>query len=153
MEQHRSTASPYSPDLAPCVYWLFPTFNKAIRGWHFHSNDEVVNAATKSSMQHAPFLTPYLKKTLRRWSTSSGQRKWRGVWGSEASTSRKRPPAGSYSKRDVSNVWNKSFPSKIFFTLICKGIPNSVYANSYIYFRQVIKRWGACAHSTHIELL
>ncbi len=52
---------PYSPDLAPCDYWLFPTLKKAIRGQHFNSNDKVVN-------QHTPFSTPYLKKTINiKW--------------------------------------------------------------------------------------
>ncbi len=46
----------------------------------------------KSSMQLTPFSSAYLKKTSRRWSTSSGQRGWRVVWGSETSTLRKRPP-------------------------------------------------------------
>ncbi len=36
---------PYSPDLALCNYWLFPMPKKAIRGWHFDSYNEVINAA------------------------------------------------------------------------------------------------------------
>ncbi len=33
----------------------------------------------------------------------------------------KAPPTGSASESDVSNVWNKSFPSKIFLIFIWKG--------------------------------
>ncbi len=34
----------HSPELTLCDYWLFPTLKKAIWGWHFDSDDEVVNA-------------------------------------------------------------------------------------------------------------
>ncbi len=55
---------PYSPDLVPCDYWLFPTLKKAIRGRHFDSN-EVVNTAHNffnSLSQH------YFKKTINiKW--------------------------------------------------------------------------------------
>ena len=35
---------PYSPDLAPSDYFLFPNLKKDIRGRHFRSNEEVVAA-------------------------------------------------------------------------------------------------------------
>ena len=35
---------PYSPDLAPCDFWLFPTLKKELRGQHFASNDAVTAA-------------------------------------------------------------------------------------------------------------
>ena len=36
---------PYSPDLAPCDFYLFPRIKKAIKGHHFKSADEVKSAA------------------------------------------------------------------------------------------------------------
>ena len=34
--------SPYSPDLAPSDFWLFPHLKKFLRGKHFSSNEEVI---------------------------------------------------------------------------------------------------------------
>jgi len=36
--------SPYSPDLAPCDFWAFPTLKRQLRGKRFSSDDEVRNA-------------------------------------------------------------------------------------------------------------
>jgi histone-lysine N-methyltransferase SETMAR len=36
---------PYSPDLAPSVYYLFPGLIKQLEGRHFPSDDEVITAA------------------------------------------------------------------------------------------------------------
>jgi histone-lysine N-methyltransferase SETMAR len=35
---------PYSPDLAPCEFWAFPTLKRQLRGKRFSSDDEVRNA-------------------------------------------------------------------------------------------------------------
>ena len=35
---------PYSPDLAPCDYWLFPTLKKHLRGKRFESIFEIQRA-------------------------------------------------------------------------------------------------------------
>jgi len=35
---------PYSPDLAPCDFWVFPTLKAQLRGKMFSSDDEVKNA-------------------------------------------------------------------------------------------------------------
>ena len=35
--------SPYSPDLAPCDFWAFPTLKRQLRGKRFSSYDEVRN--------------------------------------------------------------------------------------------------------------
>lgn len=35
--------APYSPDLAPCDFWLFPTVKKGLRGRVFQSRQEVLN--------------------------------------------------------------------------------------------------------------
>jgi len=36
--------SPYSPDLAPCDFWAFPTLKRQLHGKRFSSDDEVRNA-------------------------------------------------------------------------------------------------------------
>lgn len=36
--------APYSPDLAPCDFWLFPKIKKDLRGKIFTSNEEIINA-------------------------------------------------------------------------------------------------------------
>lgn len=36
--------APYSPDLAPCDFWLFPKIKKNLRGRVFSSNEEIINA-------------------------------------------------------------------------------------------------------------
>ena len=35
---------PYSPDLAPCDYFLFPKIKKELKGKHFQSRDELLEA-------------------------------------------------------------------------------------------------------------
>lgn len=41
---------PYSPDLAPCDFWLFPTVKNALRGRKFSSNEEL-NAAVRVKLR------------------------------------------------------------------------------------------------------
>ena len=36
--------SPYSPDVAPCDFWAFPTLKRQLRGKRFSSDDEMRNA-------------------------------------------------------------------------------------------------------------
>jgi len=36
--------TPYSPDLAPCDFWAFPTLKSQLRGKRFSTDDEVRNA-------------------------------------------------------------------------------------------------------------
>ena len=38
---------PYSPDLAPCDFWLFPKFKKNLRGSHFETIEEMKEAVTR----------------------------------------------------------------------------------------------------------
>ena len=39
---------PYSPDLAPCDFWLFPRIKKKLKGRVFSSNDEVRSALSEA---------------------------------------------------------------------------------------------------------
>ena len=36
--------APYSPDIAPCDFWLFPKIKKKLKGKVFNSNEEIINA-------------------------------------------------------------------------------------------------------------
>ena len=38
---------PYSPDLAPSDYWLFPNFKKALKGQKYEDTSEVIAAANQ----------------------------------------------------------------------------------------------------------
>ena len=38
---------PYSPDLAPCEFWLFPKLKKKLRGCRFETTEEMKEAVTK----------------------------------------------------------------------------------------------------------
>ena len=38
---------PYSPDLAPCDFWLFPKLKEKLRGCHNETIEEMKEAVTK----------------------------------------------------------------------------------------------------------
>ena len=58
---------PYSPDLAPSDYHLFPGLKKQLKGRHFLSDMEVTAAAgTWLDRQHSEFLLSGLQK-LEQW--------------------------------------------------------------------------------------
>ena len=38
---------PYSPDLAPCDFWLFPKLKENLRGCHYQTIEEIKEAVTK----------------------------------------------------------------------------------------------------------
>jgi len=40
---------PYSPDLAPCDFWAFPTLKAQLRGKRFSSDDEVKKGHGRSA--------------------------------------------------------------------------------------------------------
>ena len=39
--------SPYSPDLAPCDFWLFPKLKEKLRGCRYETIEEMKEAVTK----------------------------------------------------------------------------------------------------------
>ena len=60
--------APYSPDLAPSDYYLFPLLKEQLRGKHFGSDDEVVNAVEQwINEQERSFFLNGLKKLESRW--------------------------------------------------------------------------------------
>ena len=38
---------PYSPDLAPCEFWLFPKLKENVRGCRYETSEEMKEALTK----------------------------------------------------------------------------------------------------------
>jgi histone-lysine N-methyltransferase SETMAR len=59
---------PYSPDLAPCDYWLFSRVKKRLRGKRFQSEDDI-NTAVTASLKH-PTTDEYraaIDHLPRRW--------------------------------------------------------------------------------------
>ena len=59
---------PYSPDLAPCDFFLFPNFKKSLAGQKFESNEEVI-AATEVDFAELQktYFSEGLKKLAHRW--------------------------------------------------------------------------------------
>jgi histone-lysine N-methyltransferase SETMAR len=58
---------PYSPDLAPLDYYMFPGLNKQLKGRHFFSNVEVIAVAeTWLDGQHFEFFFSGLQKLEQR---------------------------------------------------------------------------------------
>lgn len=60
--------APYSPDLAPCDFFLFPNMKKWLGGQRFHSNTEVITEteAYFADLQESYFLEG-IKKLEHRW--------------------------------------------------------------------------------------
>ena len=59
---------PYSPDLAPCDFFLFPNLKKSLAGQKFESNQEViaVTEAYFADLQKT-YFSDGLKKLEHRW--------------------------------------------------------------------------------------
>jgi len=59
---------PYSPDLAPCDFFLLPSLKKSFAGQKFAPNEEVV-AATETYFAdlEEPYFSVGLKKLEHRW--------------------------------------------------------------------------------------
>ena len=59
---------PYSPDLAPCDFFLFPNLKDSLAGQKFESNEEVI-AATEAYFAdlQKTYFSGGLKKLEHRW--------------------------------------------------------------------------------------
>ena len=59
---------PYSPDLAPCDFFLFPNLKKSLTGQKFESNEEVI-VATEAYFAdlEKTYFSDGLKKLEHRW--------------------------------------------------------------------------------------
>ena len=65
-EQGISTLShpPYSPDLAPCDFWLFPTVKQVLKGRRFESDEDMEQAAIEA-MEDIPIEE--FRKFMEKW--------------------------------------------------------------------------------------
>ncbi len=69
-EQHCHT-HPYSPDLAPYDFWLFPALKKVLRGKRFSSDQEAKQACNTilSRWSEEKFSKTIAQKWAERWET------------------------------------------------------------------------------------
>jgi hypothetical protein len=61
---------PYSPDLAPCDFFLFPKAKSALKGHHFESTEDIQTSVTQAlnNIPQAAFQESY-KQWQHRWKT------------------------------------------------------------------------------------
>lgn len=55
---------PYSPDLAPCDFFLFPNMKKWLAGKKFSSNEEVI---AETEVYFGEFDKSYFLNGLKKW--------------------------------------------------------------------------------------
>ena len=55
---------PYSPDLAPCDFWLFPTIKQVLKGRRFESDEEMEQAAIEA-IEDIPIEE--FRKFMEKW--------------------------------------------------------------------------------------
>ena len=53
---------PYSPDLAPCDFFLFQKVKSAVKGYRFESTEDIHSSVTQTFKQHA---TKYVQRMLQ----------------------------------------------------------------------------------------
>jgi hypothetical protein len=59
--------APYSPDMAPCDFWLFPKLKRPLKGSRFYSRGhhaESDKGAEKPSRRSFPEMLPAVEETL-----------------------------------------------------------------------------------------
>jgi transposase len=49
--------APYSPDMAPCDFWLFPKLKRPLKGSRFDSREDIMRNATKE-LRNLPEMLP-----------------------------------------------------------------------------------------------
>ena len=64
---------PYSPDLAPCDFWLFPKLKEKLRGCRYQTIEEMADAVTKviDTLTHEDFQEA-LRGLLERYKCIAG---------------------------------------------------------------------------------
>ena len=55
---------PYSPDMAPCDFWLFPKLKTTLKGYRFESREEIMQNATA---EMNTFPKEAFQKCFRHW--------------------------------------------------------------------------------------
>jgi transposase len=54
---------PYSPDMAPCGFWLFPKLKRPLKGSRFDSREDIMQNATKE-VRNLPEVLPAVEGTM-----------------------------------------------------------------------------------------
>jgi transposase len=49
--------TPYSPDMAPCNFWLFPKLKRPLKGSRFDSHEDILRNVTKE-LRSFPEMLP-----------------------------------------------------------------------------------------------
>ncbi|KAG5313910.1 MOS1T transposase, partial [Pseudoatta argentina] len=70
--------APYSPDLAPCDFFLFPKIKSALKGIRFESMEEVKRKSAELQM--------LLQNKTSSIALTNEKNEWNGVWRGEGST-------------------------------------------------------------------
>ena len=60
--------APYSPDLAPWDFWLFPTLKTTLKGKRFQSREDIIQ---KSSEELRSIPEEQFQRTFQKW-----QKRW-----------------------------------------------------------------------------
>jgi hypothetical protein len=55
--------APYSLDMAPCDFWLFPKLKRPLKGSHFVSCEDIIRNVTKE-LRSLPEMLPAVEETL-----------------------------------------------------------------------------------------
>jgi hypothetical protein len=55
--------APYSPDMAPCNFWLFPKLKRPLKVSRFDSHEDIMRNVTKELRSH-PEMLPAVERTL-----------------------------------------------------------------------------------------
>ncbi|GFY26793.1 mariner Mos1 transposase [Trichonephila clavipes] len=58
---------PYSPDLAPCDFFLFFNLKKSLAGQKCHSNEEVISPQWPTLQTSRKLFSDWLRKLEHRW--------------------------------------------------------------------------------------
>jgi hypothetical protein len=63
-KSYNSSMKPYSPYLAPCDFWAFPTMERKLRGKKFRSDQEVKTACSTILLE---LLANGLQYVFEKW--------------------------------------------------------------------------------------
>jgi hypothetical protein len=55
--------APYTPDMAPCDFWLFPKLKRPLKGSRFDSREDIVRNAMKE-LASLPEMLPAVEGTM-----------------------------------------------------------------------------------------
>jgi hypothetical protein len=62
--------APYSPDMAPCDFWLFPRLKMTLKGTRFEPREEIIQNATKQ-LNIIPIIA--FQECFQKWQKRRGK--------------------------------------------------------------------------------